>query len=107
MQITEPMPYAMASLACLVSDILRMSATFKPAKRKGNPMGKVSVSANIVAKSGAASGGKPLTLDQALGLAEAELATLRAWMSIDADTPYRREAAARLRWLANALEIGL
>lgn len=70
-------------------------------------MGKVSVSANIVAKSGAASGGKPLTLDQALGLAEAELATLRAWVQIDPNTPYRREAAARLRWLADAIGHGL
>lgn len=65
-------------------------------------MGKVSVAANIVAKSGAATA-KPVTLDQALGLAEAELATLRAWAQIDPNTPYRREAAARLRWLAGVI----
>jgi len=73
-------------------------------------MGKVSVAANIKAKSGVGrpvqTQAKPLSLDQAIELAEAELTALRGWVKVDPRTPYRREVAARLHWLADAIAVG-
>lgn len=48
---------------------------------------------------------EPLTIEQAISMAEAELAALRGWAKVDPRTPYRAEAAARLRWLANAISV--
>jgi hypothetical protein len=47
----------------------------------------------------------PLCLDRAIQLAEAELAALRRWVDVDPRTPWRREAAARLRWIADLIEV--
>jgi len=48
---------------------------------------------------------QPLSLDRAIQLAEAELAALRRWVDVDPRTPWRREAAARLRWIADHIEV--
>ena len=64
-------------------------------------MPKKSVSAHVVAKSATR---KPIPLERVLLMAETELASLRQWVKVDPDTPYRAEAAARLRALVNELE---
>lgn len=46
----------------------------------------------------------PLATLTVVELIGRELNTLRAWLSKDPQTPYRREAAARLRQLADELE---
>ena len=63
-------------------------------------MAKVSLSANIVAKSSAH---PPMPPAQIVDAAQRELDTLRAWLAKDPQTPYAREAGYRLALLAKAL----
>lgn len=63
-------------------------------------MAKVPVSAHIVARS---SGRKPLTILQAVRLAEIELAALKPWLAQDANTPHAVETGHRLAELAKVL----
>jgi len=64
-------------------------------------MGLKSVSAHVVAKS---AGVKPRPVGLVMADLETELRTLRRWLDADSDTPYKREAAARIRALCDELE---
>ncbi len=65
----------------------------------------ISARARTVPRQPADTAYQGVTAQQALHLAELELQTLREWMTIDPDTPYRDETAARLRALAERLAV--
>ena len=57
-------------------------------------MSNISVSANVVATSSHQR--QPMTVEQAIGIAEADLAALRAWVILDHQTPMLREVGGHL-----------